>query len=328
VLTSRKGGDMHRRVAKADDQPMHTSDLIESFVVTPEKLEKMGLAPSALPHGWWVGFKVNDDEQWRMVKSGERTAFSIHGTGTRTAVAKMGPEVKDWHVYHALRRKGHTKESSARIANSVAKADTPGRHRAQANPGRVRLGMAGRHSWDESKRTPWVNTIPKHSASPTTNRMASVKRVVRRVGAEAQVLEDRQPLAGKLVRWAIEKSASPATDEAREAKRKATQRGVRSLGGRLSQAVDPPPVKLRRVESSMASKVGYQPQTRRLVYRMRNGSEYSYRAKPAVGEAAVQADSPGRYYNEHVKGHARPTASVGPVGRARLFLDPVEKALR
>ena len=51
--------------------------------VTPEKLEKMGLADDALPHGWWVGFKVNDDAQWERVKKSERTGFSIHGSGKR-----------------------------------------------------------------------------------------------------------------------------------------------------------------------------------------------------------------------------------------------------
>ncbi len=29
-----------------------------------------------------------------------------------------GPEVKDWSVYHALRKEGHSKESAARIANA------------------------------------------------------------------------------------------------------------------------------------------------------------------------------------------------------------------
>jgi len=87
VVNSRKGGDMHRRVKKGlttdYDEPLHTADLVESFVVTPEKLERMGLPEDALPLGWWVGFKVNDDEQWELVKSGKRTGFSIHGSGTR-----------------------------------------------------------------------------------------------------------------------------------------------------------------------------------------------------------------------------------------------------
>ena len=80
VLNSRKGGDMHSRDG---EQPLHTSDMIESFVITPEKLEKMGLDSNALPHGWWVGFKVNDDAQWERVKKSERTGFSIHGSGKR-----------------------------------------------------------------------------------------------------------------------------------------------------------------------------------------------------------------------------------------------------
>lgn len=89
VIKSRKGGDMHRRMSKFDQGgPLHTADMIESFVVTPEKLEKMGLPSDALPHGWWVGYHVNDDKQWEMVKSGERAGFSIHGKGTRTAISK------------------------------------------------------------------------------------------------------------------------------------------------------------------------------------------------------------------------------------------------
>jgi len=80
VVNSRKGGDMHRRIG---EEPMHTSDMIESFVVTPEKLSKMGLPENALPHGWWTGFSINDEEQWASVKKNERGYFSIHGKGRR-----------------------------------------------------------------------------------------------------------------------------------------------------------------------------------------------------------------------------------------------------
>lgn len=85
VIHSRKGGDMHKRDG---DAPLHTSDLIESFVVTPEKLESLGLEPDAVPHGWWVGFKVNDDDQWEAVKKGDRAHFSVHGKGRRKEVSK------------------------------------------------------------------------------------------------------------------------------------------------------------------------------------------------------------------------------------------------
>lgn len=83
VQKSRKGGDNHRR---AGEEPFHASDMIESFLVTPEKIEKMGLPPHALPTGWWVGFQVNDDELWSEVKKGNRSQFSIHGRGIRRPV--------------------------------------------------------------------------------------------------------------------------------------------------------------------------------------------------------------------------------------------------
>lgn len=82
VHKSRKGGDMHKR---AGNDPHHVSDMIESFVVTPEKKEKLGL-PAEFPVGWWVGYQVHDDETWNLVKSGKRTGFSIHGSGTRKAM--------------------------------------------------------------------------------------------------------------------------------------------------------------------------------------------------------------------------------------------------
>jgi len=81
VHHSRKGGNMH---ARDGEVPLHTSDMIESFVVTPEKLSKMGLDEDALPHGWWTGFKVNDEDLWQQVKDGKRVGFSIHGKGIRT----------------------------------------------------------------------------------------------------------------------------------------------------------------------------------------------------------------------------------------------------
>lgn len=82
VLTSRKGGHQHRRDG---DAPVHVSDMVESFVVTPEKIEKMGL-PEDTPLGWWTGFKVHDEDTWQRVKKGELTGFSVHGRGKRTVM--------------------------------------------------------------------------------------------------------------------------------------------------------------------------------------------------------------------------------------------------
>lgn len=78
VRKSRVGGNQHQK-------GVHVSDMIESFLVTPEKKQQMGL-PADTPTGWWVGFQVNDDSTWQQVKNGERREFSIHGSGVRKDV--------------------------------------------------------------------------------------------------------------------------------------------------------------------------------------------------------------------------------------------------
>jgi hypothetical protein len=83
VMNSRKGGDMHSRIG---DDPLHVSDMIESVIITPDKLRKMGVPDEAISKvntGWWVGYQVNDEQIWEKVKKNERTGFSIHGTGIR-----------------------------------------------------------------------------------------------------------------------------------------------------------------------------------------------------------------------------------------------------
>ena len=85
VHKSRVGGDMHRRTASLQGDAAHkVSDMIESVVFTDEKIAKMGL-PDSTPRGWWVGYKIHDEETWQLVKKGERTGFSIHGKGMRKA---------------------------------------------------------------------------------------------------------------------------------------------------------------------------------------------------------------------------------------------------
>lgn len=92
VLTSRDGGEMHKRTGVAT--------LVESMMFTDEKLAKICTAEDGtvdtaalevtkrvVPQGWWVGFKVTDDEVWKAVKDGSYPMFSIHGRGTRTPMA-------------------------------------------------------------------------------------------------------------------------------------------------------------------------------------------------------------------------------------------------
>ena len=87
VMKSRIGGDMHRRAAFGDalhkaDGPHKVSDMVESMVFTDDKIAKMGL-PDEFPRGWWVGFKVHDENVWSEGRKGNRTGFSIHGKGIR-----------------------------------------------------------------------------------------------------------------------------------------------------------------------------------------------------------------------------------------------------
>jgi hypothetical protein len=63
--------DMHKGAA--------VGDLVESFVVTPEKLKAMGLECKTAPAvGMWVGYKL-DETEWAAFKRGERPMFSIEG---------------------------------------------------------------------------------------------------------------------------------------------------------------------------------------------------------------------------------------------------------
>lgn len=84
VVHSRDGGEMHVRKG--------VSRMIESMVISPDKLDAMGIvskdANVSVPIGWWVGFEVTDEGVWDGVKKGRYTGFSIHGMGKRKSIGK------------------------------------------------------------------------------------------------------------------------------------------------------------------------------------------------------------------------------------------------
>jgi hypothetical protein len=83
VLNSRDGGEMHVRKG--------VSTVVESVVFTKEKQEALGIPEGTMPVGWWVGFRVDDDDVWTAVKKGDYIGFSVHGTGQRSqAILKDG----------------------------------------------------------------------------------------------------------------------------------------------------------------------------------------------------------------------------------------------
>jgi phage head maturation protease len=68
---------------------MHDGDkkgeIVESIVLTREVQDALGISLDKI--GWFVGFKVYDDEVWAKVKSGELRMLSIGGRGTRHDVS-------------------------------------------------------------------------------------------------------------------------------------------------------------------------------------------------------------------------------------------------
>jgi len=71
-------GEMHERGG--------VGRLIESVVFTKEKSTAMGIPDGYMPDGWWVGFKINDDEVWKKIKDGTYNMFSIEGEAVREKI--------------------------------------------------------------------------------------------------------------------------------------------------------------------------------------------------------------------------------------------------
>jgi ATP-dependent protease ClpP protease subunit len=78
--------NLHHRELDANHTDPVEGQLIESLIVTPEKLTAMGLSQGSLPVGWWVGFQLVDDVVFAKVMAGEYTMFSISGTATLVPV--------------------------------------------------------------------------------------------------------------------------------------------------------------------------------------------------------------------------------------------------
>lgn len=49
-------------------------------------MQVMGIPEGTLPAGWWIGFKVTDEEVWQKVKDGTYPMFSIEGEAERVEV--------------------------------------------------------------------------------------------------------------------------------------------------------------------------------------------------------------------------------------------------
>lgn len=81
-LYVRKAGEQHQRLEGI-------GRLVWSLVTTDEMVKALFPAAhaGAIPVGWIVGFKIDDENTWAKVQNGELSAFSIGGTGVREPVA-------------------------------------------------------------------------------------------------------------------------------------------------------------------------------------------------------------------------------------------------
>ena len=91
--------------------------LVESCVLTEEKQRAMGIPPGILPVGWWIGFKIEDDEAWEKVKNGTYKMFSIEGKANRVPVEKSDKEESE-----AMAKTFHGAERFDRI-QEIGKSD-------------------------------------------------------------------------------------------------------------------------------------------------------------------------------------------------------------
>ena len=89
VLNFRNTGERH------DPGLRKKGRLVESCVFTKEKQAAIGIPPGTVPEGWWVGYKIDDQEAWEKIKKGEYQSFSVEGKGQRTPIIEKASQDYD-----------------------------------------------------------------------------------------------------------------------------------------------------------------------------------------------------------------------------------------
>lgn len=82
MANSRTGGLLHAR--KSDGNPISAGQIVESLVLVPDIQKALGIDLGCT--GWFVGYRVDDEDVWALVKSGKLAAFSIGGRAARIPV--------------------------------------------------------------------------------------------------------------------------------------------------------------------------------------------------------------------------------------------------
>lgn len=87
MLSSRRADSMHGREEFAGKRAV--GHVVEMVALTTEKQEAMGIPAGSTPVGVWIGMKIEDNETWERVRSGDLKMFSIGGTAKRTHAADV-----------------------------------------------------------------------------------------------------------------------------------------------------------------------------------------------------------------------------------------------
>lgn len=82
MTNSRTGGLLHARDGAGAAH--RGGDIVESLVLTPDVQKALGVDLGKT--GWFIGYRVDDDDAWALVKSGVLKAFSIGGRAVRVPV--------------------------------------------------------------------------------------------------------------------------------------------------------------------------------------------------------------------------------------------------
>lgn len=80
VLNFRDAGEEHNGSLRKKAR------MVESVVFTEEKLQAMGIPSGTVPYGWWIGFYVDDDRTWELIKDGTYKMFSVEGKAIREPI--------------------------------------------------------------------------------------------------------------------------------------------------------------------------------------------------------------------------------------------------
>jgi hypothetical protein len=69
------------RVGKSSHRGIQKSTLVESIVFTKEVQDALNIDLGKV--GWFVGFRIEDEDVLKQIENGELAMFSIGGSGTR-----------------------------------------------------------------------------------------------------------------------------------------------------------------------------------------------------------------------------------------------------